>query len=105
MSKDNVLAAIKHVAENEIPQGATIYLFGSRARGDERTDSDWDILVVLDKEQLAADDHDCYAYPFWELGWKIDQMIHPAIYTRKDWETKSNPIFRENVKRDSIRIC
>ena len=25
-----------------------IYLFGSRARGDQRTDSDYDLLVVLD---------------------------------------------------------
>jgi len=27
-----------------------IYLFGSRARGDFREDSDWDFLVVVDRE-------------------------------------------------------
>ncbi len=26
-----------------------IFLFGSRARGDERADSDWDFFVVIDK--------------------------------------------------------
>ena len=33
---------------NEIDDNAEIILYGSRARGDERIDSDWDILVLTD---------------------------------------------------------
>lgn len=105
MGKENVIAAIKNVAMTGIPGNASVILFGSQARGNERADSDWDVLVIIDKEKLSADDHDLYSYPFWELGWKIDAMIHPAVYTRHDWQTKSNPIFRNNVEREGIVLC
>lgn len=105
MQKNRIIAAIKDTAASMIPQGAKVILFGSQARGDARQDSDWDLLVLVDKEQLSPADHDLYTYPFWELGWKLDAMIHPAIYTVRDWRTKANPIFRENVEKDGIEIC
>ena len=105
MSKDNILTAIKQVALAEIPKNASVILFGSQARGDERDDSDWDLLILIDKDKLSPEDHDNYSYPFWELGWKINAMIHPALYTRRDWMAKSNPIFRKNVEREGIVIC
>lgn len=105
MSKESILSAIKKVALADIPKNASVILFGSQARGDEKTDSDWDILILIDKEKLSPEDHDRYSYPFWELGWKINAMIHPAVYTRRDWQTKSNPIFRNNVEHDGIIIC
>ncbi len=105
MSKDNIVSAIRNVAATGIPKGARVILFGSRARGDAHEDSDWDVLVLLDKEHLGKEDHDLYSYPFWELGWKIDAMIHPAVYTQKDWNQKVNPIFRKNVEREGILLC
>lgn len=105
MSKESIFSAIKQVALTDIPKNASVILFGSQARGDEHKDSDWDILILIDKDNLSPEDHDRYSYPFWELGWKINAMIHPAVYTRKDWLTKSNPIFKNNVEREGIILC
>jgi predicted nucleotidyltransferase len=105
MSKDKVLSEIRDVANTEIPRGAKVFLYGSRARGDAHEDSDWDVLVLVDKDSLPAPEYELYSYPFWELGWKIDAMIHPTVYTENDWKTKSSPIFRENVERESLRLC
>ena len=105
MSKENIISAIKKVAVNDIPGNASVILFGSQARGNNRPDSDWDILILIDKEKLSPNDHSQYSYPFWELGWKIDAMIHPAVYTLKDWQTKSDPVFRNNVETEGIVIC
>ena len=52
-----------------------IILFGSRARGDYKEESDWDILIVtkekLDKKILEL---------FWEdLNWNLAKYIVPEI--------------------------
>lgn len=104
MQRDNVIDAIRNTAGN-IPSGAKVILFGSQARGDARKDSDWDVLVLVDKEAITPAEHDLYTFPFWELGWEIDAMIHPALYTVNDWQTKANPIFRANVEKDGIVLC
>ena len=41
---------IEGVLEEYGVKPVKIILFGSRARGDYREDSDWDILVIVDKE-------------------------------------------------------
>ena len=81
MGKESIITAISQVANTGIPKGAHVILFGSQARGDAHKDSDWDLLVLLDKDRITPEDYDMYSYPFWELGWKIDEMIHPTIYT------------------------
>ena len=105
MSKESIYSAIRNVALSDIPSNARVISYGSQARGDEHSDSDWDVLILIDKEHLSAEDHDRYSYPFWELGWKINAMIHPTLYTNHDWQTKSNPIFRHNVEQEGIVIC
>ena len=32
--------------------GAKVILFGSQARGDAKEDSDWDILILLNKDKV-----------------------------------------------------
>lgn len=49
-AKEEILYAIKEVIAQVMPTGARVVLFGSQARNDAREDSDWDILILLDKE-------------------------------------------------------
>lgn len=44
--KSIVLKKIKSIIKQIEPQ-AEIILYGSRARGDERPDSDWDLLILV----------------------------------------------------------
>ena len=82
-----------------------IILFGSQARGEAREDSDWDILILLDKDKIEVADHDKFTYPFWELGWEINAMIHPIVYTLKEWSTRSHSPFRDNIELNGIALC
>lgn len=61
-----MISHIRQVAEKVLPKSSTLYLYGSRARGNFHEDSDWDLLVLLNKEQRDKDDWDNYAWPFTE---------------------------------------
>lgn len=99
-----VLRQIKEVARRTAPQGSLVLLFGSRARGQARKGSDWDILIVLPKSQLQQADYDQVSYPFVELGWILGEQINPIVYTKQEWEANSITPFYDNVQRDGISL-
>ena len=104
MSNDYVISRIKDAAVALIPQGGRAILYGSRARGDARPDSDWDILVLLDKERITLEDMDNITYPIRELGWNLNEMINPIMLTEKECKAKSCTPFYKNVTKEGITL-
>lgn len=102
MQQGDVIERIKEVAEKTLPKGSSLWLYGSRARGDARPDSDYDLLILLDKDHITSEDHDAYVYPLKVMGWSINEMINPHIYPRKDWLTWDFVPFHDNVESDKI---
>jgi predicted nucleotidyltransferase len=99
-----VLRQIKEVAKSAAPEGSLVLLFGSRARGQARKGSDWDILIVLPKSQLQQADYDQVSYPFVELGWMLGEQINPIVYTKREWEASSITPFYDHVQRDAVSL-
>lgn len=104
-SNNAVIKSIQAKAESIMPKDAKVILFGSRARKDAKVDSDWDILVLLNKEHVVEQDHDDFAYPLWELGWQLNQMIHPIIYSMNEWDKRKGSPFYNNVEQEGIVLC
>ena len=102
MDKSQVIENIREVAKTTLPKGSTLLLYGSRARGDAGKDSDWDLLILLDKPELSESDYDNISFPFTMLGWNIGELISPQMYTKKDWESISFLPFHKNVEHDKI---
>ena len=69
-----------------------------------REDSDWDILIILDKEKLITADYDNITYPLTELGWELGEEINPVMYTTQEWEKYKNTPFVRNVEKEGVRI-
>jgi predicted nucleotidyltransferase len=70
-----------------------LILFGSQARGDARPDSDWDLLVLLNKEKRNfIEDYDKYG-----------MYISVKVYTKNDWESHPS-LLKYNVEREGIEI-
>lgn len=89
---------------NEIDNDAEIILYGSRARGDKRKDSDWDILVLtgypasISKEKMFRD-------KLYELELEIGEPISIFIFSKQDWKsTQSITPFYKNVTSEGIQL-
>lgn len=69
--QEHILAAIRKCLAKNLPAGGKAILFSSQAKGTARDDSDWDILIILDKEELLPSDYDNVTYPLTIVGWEL----------------------------------
>ncbi len=99
-----VLDSIRKLLAQTLPPNATARLYGSQARGDAHRGSDWDILIVMDKDRLLPDDYDTITYPLTKLGWELGTEINPIMYTKKEWEQSKITPFYHNVEQDAIAL-
>lgn len=97
-----IIDSIKKTLAISLPKQGEAMLYGSQARGDARMNSDWDILIILDKERLLPEDYDKVTYPLTKLGWDIGAEINPIMYTKKEWEASRITPFYHNVLKDAI---
>lgn len=102
--KQNTLNAIRQCLGEHLPKGGKALLYGSQARGTARADSDWDILVILDKDTLTPSDYDSVTFPLMMLGWETGKAINPVLYSSREWERYASTPFRKNVEQDAITL-
>lgn len=100
MEKAKIVDNIKQVAAQVLPKGSLVYLYGSRARGDGHEESDWDLLLLLDKPKLEQGDFERYSYPFVLMGWEYGEDIRPHAYTKEEWFQGPHAMFYYNVEED-----
>ena len=102
MPESSIIQRIQSMGKQILPKGSNLWLYGSRARGDFRPESDWDLIVLVDKQKQQLQDFDKYAYPFVEMGWEMGEEINPMLYTRKEWSQRHFTPFYKNVEHDKI---
>ena len=78
-------------------------MYGSYARGDYRPDSDIDLLILLNKENITKNDENLITDKLYELEFATGQIISPMVVSKKEWENRVmiTP-FYENVNREGI---
>ena len=101
---DEIVKAIADKARSIVPPGSDVILFGSQARGDARPDSDWDVLILLDKDRVTSDDIDEYSYPLWEMGLDYNESINAILYTKNFWRQHVANPFVKNVTDEGIHL-
>ena len=102
MEQSEVIKRIKELAAQILPEGSSLWLYGSRARGDAHPDSDYDLLILLNKDSITSNDWDTFAFPLCKMGWGICAEISPHIYPRKDWNTWDFVPFHDNVEEEKL---
>lgn len=76
----------------------SVVLFGSRARGDEDEDSDYDVLVVV--EWLDRAIRGIVSRCAWEVGFEDCLLIVPVVVTKD--EIEKSP-FRSSLLMQAVR--
>lgn len=98
---DNIIKFIKETVHSH-DDTAKVLLFGSRARNTARQDSDWDVIVVVDKDRIGMAEYSEYAYPLYSAGLDMGCEINVVVYTKKQWEQGRPTMFRHNVIEEGI---
>lgn len=84
---------------------AEVYLFGSRARGDFRSDSDWDVLIVSPRNEVTLEYELILRDPILTIEMETGEVISTLVYTQKEWLAKrKHSSFFKNVLNEGIRI-
>lgn len=104
MERAQIIDNIRQVAARVLPKGSSLYLYGSRARGDNHDDSDWDLLLLLSDEGDSDAAFRQYAYPIIAHGYDIWQSFSVHTYSKDEWYNGPHPMFYYNVEHDKQLI-
>ncbi len=99
---NTIINKIKNIIKQTDP-GAVAILYGSRATGKAKKDSDWDILILLDKSSVSVKEEQLFRHNLYDLELETGESISTFVYANKDWNTRLSitPIYQA-VKQNGI---
>ena len=104
MTQEELLSRVK-VAVHEVAPGASVWLYGSRARGTAGPDSDWDILVLV-SGPVTEQRRQAIRHRLYEVEWATDTVLSSIIHSSSEWSRPplSATPFHKSVSKDAIPI-
>ena len=104
MSSDVILENITKAIYRQDPK-AQAFLFGSRARGDNKPDSDWDILILINNQIVTSEIENRFRDVLYNIELESGQIISTFIYPRSFWDNtlKYSPLYKA-VKKEGIKL-
>jgi len=90
---------------NDLDSTAEVILYGSRARGDNKRDSDWDVMILLNRKNVDKKTEQAFRHHLLDIELEIGVPISVFVYSKSDWEGKFSitPLFR-SIKKEGISI-
>ena len=104
MNRDELLNQITQ-AVREVESNAEIILYGSRSRGDAVSESDWDLLILVEGH-LNDERIDRIRHRLYEVEWESGEVISSIVRNRDEWNSdlyRAMP-FYQRVEQEGIRL-
>jgi predicted nucleotidyltransferase len=87
----------------KIEQNAQVILFGSQARQDNRSDSDWDFLILLEQEP-TTDLKDEIRKRLYEIELETNEVISSIIHQKKEWEKRAVMPIHQIIEEEGVEL-
>jgi len=102
--KDSHIAGRIREEIRAVDPKAQVILFGSRARGDAKKDSDWDILILVDY-LITMEIERSFRDRLFDLELETGEVFSTFVRNKKAWNTKHRvtPLYM-NIKEEGIRL-
>jgi uncharacterized protein len=99
---DRFINQIKNVVKQTDPTAVAI-LYGSRATGKAKKDSDWDILILLDKPTVSIKDEQLFRENLYDLELEAGEHISTFVYGKEEWNTRQSitPLYK-SIQQNGI---
>jgi uncharacterized protein len=103
--KDKRIFSKMKAAILSVDETAEIILFGSRARGDFREDSDYDFLILTDKEvNYLLRKNFVSVTSFIQIDETV--CLQEVVRNKKEWEDKHCVTYLyQNIKEEGYKVC
>ena len=94
-----------NTAIKNIDPSAEIVLYGSRARGNAGAESDYDLLIITDKE-ATLEREDVFRQQLFPIEIETGAVLTVFLINRREWDS---PLFNampfyQNVKKDGVLL-
>lgn len=89
----------------ELDATAVVVLYGSHARGQALQDSDWDILVLLDKNNVTLSIEQEFRHHMLDIELEIGEPISVIVRSKMIWESKYRitPLYK-SIKTEGVQL-
>jgi predicted nucleotidyltransferase len=95
---ERIKAEIQSIEEN-----AQVILFGSRARRDNREDSDWDFLILLDQE-VTTSLKDEIRKRLYEIELETGEVISTIIHQKDQWAERAVMPIHQIIEAEGVKV-
>ncbi len=104
MNSSRIIHRISKLIHQRVPN-AKVILYGSQARGDAGTESDIDLLILIDKDKVTLNDKQSISYPLYDIALETGITISPLIFSQKEWDDRPfKTPFYINIANDGVVI-